>query len=136
MRLRQLGSSQSVLFCAPPEVRQSILDVCNKRPEHCIDSAHVVQWLLEQTCRGNEQLRSLYLSQGADFCLRTNAQWKNSNFLTNETERKSYLDVIQRVEQESLEKLYGNKAEARPEYHSEPLPKVLQMFKENLLIQD
>ncbi|PQE30562.1 p-loop containing nucleoside triphosphate hydrolase protein [Rutstroemia sp. NJR-2017a WRK4] len=66
MRLRQLGTTQSVCFFAPPEVHRSILDVCKKTPgglvgSSNINSYHVVNWLLEQTCRANEQLQNLYL---------------------------------------------------------------------------
>ena len=51
MRLRQLGTTQSVVFFAPPEVHQSILD-CQKKTNHDkIDSSDVVTWLLEQTCK-------------------------------------------------------------------------------------
>ncbi|KAH8590942.1 hypothetical protein B0O99DRAFT_690999 [Bisporella sp. PMI_857] len=112
MRLRQLGTTQSVVFFAPPEVDQSILDVCRKiRGEVLdsshIDSSHVVCWLLEQTCRANEHLQNLYLAQGTDFCRRTNAQWENVNFLMESGYRKAYLKVIQHPERQTLEQLYG-----------------------------
>src|ERR1700761_3321182 len=114
MRLRQLGTTQRVVFFAPPEVHQSILDVCKKRHRDPIDSSHVVSWLLEQTCRANEQLQNLYLAQGTDFCRRTNAQWENANFLIDKGHREAYLKVIQCPELQSLEQLYGGMADAEP----------------------
>jgi len=112
MRLRQLGTTQSVTFFAPPEVHQSILDVCRKSGEKVldsshVDSSHVVCWLLEQTCHANENLQNLYLAQGTDFCYRTNAQWRNGNFLTESSHRTAYLNVSQRTEHQTLDQLYG-----------------------------
>lgn len=112
MRLRQLGTTQSIVFFAPPEVHQSILDVCREKcgevlDSSDLDSSHVVCWLLEQTCRANEHLQNLYLAQGTDFCRRTDAQWKNVKFLTKNAHREAYLRVIQHPERQSLEQLYG-----------------------------
>jgi hypothetical protein len=73
MRLRQLATTQEIVFFAPPEVHQSILDLRKKSSEDKIDSYDVVCWLLEQTCSGIEQLQPLYYSQGIDFCRRTQA---------------------------------------------------------------
>src|SRR5271155_1728048 len=119
MRLRQLGTTQSIVFFAPPEVHQSILDVCEKRCGEVIDSSHinsshVVSWLLEQTCRANEHLQNLYLAQGTDFCRRTNAQWKNVKFLTEKGHREAYLKVIQHLERQTLEQLYGVMTDTQP----------------------
>ncbi|KAH8814811.1 hypothetical protein F5884DRAFT_151839 [Xylogone sp. PMI_703] len=108
MRLRLLGSSQSVTFIAPPEVNQSIIDVCRLTQKDVIDSSHVVTWLLEQTCKTIEHSRKLYLAQGADFCRRTNAQWEHNKFLTDYSHREAYLAVVQQPERQSLEQLYGN----------------------------
>ncbi|RYP37538.1 hypothetical protein DL767_002846 [Monosporascus sp. MG133] len=114
MRLRQLGTTQSIVFFAPPEVHQSILDVCKLRGGKAIDSSHVIMWLLEQTCRTNEQLQKLYFAQGSDFCRRTNAQWANPNFLTDKAHYESLLKVIQCPERQTLEQLYGGMTESQP----------------------
>lgn len=114
MRLRQLGTTQSVVFFSPPEVHQSILDVCKREVRAEIDSSHVVTWLLEQTCCANEQLQNLYLAQGMDFCRRTDAQWKNAEFLSNSSHREAYLDIIQQPERQTLEQMYGSKQNHQP----------------------
>lgn len=114
MRLRQLGTTQSIVFFAPPEVHQSILDVCRKRQGENIDSSHVVHWLLEQTCRANEQMQNLYIAQGIDFCRRTNAQWKHAKFLTDKAQQKAYLENIQYPDRQTLEQLYGGMVTAQP----------------------
>jgi hypothetical protein len=113
MRLRQLATSQSVAFFAPPEVHQSILDLCKKRPGETIDSYHVICWLLEQTCIGIEQLQPLHFSQGADFCRRTQAASENPDFLIQDDERTAYLGTLRQAEQQTLEQLYKPKAQSK-----------------------
>ncbi|TGO44474.1 hypothetical protein BCON_0512g00030 [Botryotinia convoluta] len=121
MRLRQLGTTQSIAFFAPPEVHQSILDVCTEQCEKVaqplrIDSSNVIWWLLEQTCRTNQHLQDLYLAQGTDFCRRTDAQWKYTGIFTDNTHRDTYLQVIQNLEHQTLEKLYGGVTDIQPSH--------------------
>jgi hypothetical protein len=111
MRLRQLASTQSVCFFAFPETHQSILDVCGMNENDTVNSSHVVRWLLEQTCRTNEQLQNLYISQGTDFCNRINAEWENAAFLSDAQARSAYVEVLQHPEQQTLEQLYGGRTE-------------------------
>jgi hypothetical protein len=111
MRLRQLSTTQSLSFFAFPETHQSILDVCKMKDNDKIDSSHVVRWLLEQTCRANEQLQNLYFSQGADFCNRITAEWENAGFLSNVQDRCAYVKVLQHPEQQTLKQLYGSRKE-------------------------
>ncbi|PWY88227.1 hypothetical protein BO70DRAFT_331486 [Aspergillus heteromorphus CBS 117.55] len=106
MRLRQLGKSQSVMFVASPEAHQSIIDHRDKSSEHGLDSSDVVRWLLEQTCRGNEQLRPLYIAQGFDFCKRQSAKSSHPLFLSNDKARSCYVNSLLHGEQQTLEQLY------------------------------
>lgn len=119
MRLRQLGTTQSVTFFAPPEVNQSILDLSKKRWWKMIDSSDVIRWLLEQTCRGLEQLQPMYYAQGADFCRRTQAELDFPDFITNLTHRASYLACLRQIEQQTLEQLYKPSSRAKPTKESE-----------------
>lgn len=106
MRLRQLGTSQSIVFIASPEVNQSILDHRQTNPDYMVDARDVVSWVLEQTCLGNEQLQPLYIAQGDDFCRRRQAAAMNAGFLSIETDRRSYIDVLLQQEQQTLEEMY------------------------------
>ncbi|PLB47177.1 hypothetical protein P170DRAFT_412866 [Aspergillus steynii IBT 23096] len=106
MRLRQLGTSQSVVFVASPEAHQSVLDVRRKSSKDAIDSTDVIAWLLEQTCRHHEQLRSLYLAQGYDFCRRTDAAFVNDQFLKDPEHRNRFLDTLLQKEEHSLKEIY------------------------------
>ncbi|KAI8716467.1 hypothetical protein NCS52_00940700 [Fusarium sp. LHS14.1] len=112
MRLRQLGTTQSVSFVAPPEVYQSILRLRTTYSriftKHLpVTSEDVVHWLLEQSCVASENIISLHLAQGYDFCRRTNALWKHMNLLQNEDNRRQLLETIQLREDQTLEQLYG-----------------------------
>ncbi|KAF3221100.1 hypothetical protein TWF106_006425 [Orbilia oligospora] len=109
MRLRQLGTTQSLVFFAPPEVHQSIVDTRPKNFNWPIDSRDVVTWLLHQTCAGIEQLQTLYFSQGIDFCRRAQAASDNSDFLDNPHQRRSYLNTLQQQEQQTLKQMYEPK---------------------------
>ena len=107
MRLRQLGISQSVVFYAPPEVHQSILNVRNKTERDWIDSKDVVAWLLEQTCCTIEQLEPLYISQGIDYCRREISAKSNAMAVKDPAQRAEYLKVLEQAEHYSLEELYA-----------------------------
>ena len=109
MRLRQLAATQSVVFFAPPEVHQSIADVCKKSTSERLDSNDIVRWLLEQTCSGIEQLQPLHFSQGIDFCRRIQAASDNPLILEDETHRLAYVDALRKAEQQTLKQLYEPK---------------------------
>ncbi|KAL8767206.1 MAG: hypothetical protein Q9209_006211 [Squamulea sp. 1 TL-2023] len=107
MRLRQLAISQSVIFFAPPEVHQSILNTCKSSRKGPIDSHDVIVWLLEQTCCNIEQLQPLYVSQGLDYCRRRVAAQRYEDTGYNASDRRSYLQVLEQPERYSLEELYA-----------------------------
>lgn len=138
MRLRQLGTTQSVVFFAPPEVHQSILDVRMGRRRHvAIDSVDVIHWLMEQTCRGIEQLQPLYHSQGVDFCKRTQAAHDETEYLTSSDHRAAYIKALAQPEQHSLHDLYFPKPRARRVKASEfANPKIAGYVQELNAIRD
>ena len=116
MRLRQLAISQSVVFFAPPEVHQSILNVRGKAARGPIDSHDVIVWLLEQTCCSIEQLQPLYISQGLEYCRRRLAAQKYPDASSQQEQRKAYLKVLEQPERYSLENLYApdQRTKSRP----------------------
>ncbi|KAF4980380.1 hypothetical protein FZEAL_3610 [Fusarium zealandicum] len=113
MRLRQLGTTQSVTFVVPPEVHQSIADLQNKTMHELFDSSDVIQWLLDNTCVNLEQLQPLYFSQGMDYCRRMQAALDHPKFLTDKLQRKSYVQAIKQDDQQSLQNLYEPKMKGR-----------------------
>ena len=114
MRLRQLATTQSIVFFAPPEVHQCILDLRKKIHGDPIDSHDVICWLLEQTCSGIEQLQPLYYSQGVEFCRRTQAASNNSGFLSDGSQRDAYLSALRQTEQQTLKQLYEPRIKSKP----------------------
>lgn len=109
MRLRQLATTQGVVFMAPPEVHRNLVDVCGLPENTKVNSSHVVKWLLEQTCRTNESLQNLHLAQGVEFCRRKDAQliYSRLHDTMESFGRKRYLDIIMQEERQDLEQLYG-----------------------------
>lgn len=120
MRLRQLGSTQSIAFVAPPEVYRSIMSLESRnKTTSKVNSIDVVRWLLEQSCKTNDQMMSLHISQGLDYCRRTNEQWKATKSLTDRVERIRLLRAIREKEDQTLEQLYGPRANT--ETNTEPI---------------
>ncbi|KAF2420579.1 hypothetical protein EJ08DRAFT_25307 [Tothia fuscella] len=109
MRLRLLGTTQSVVFFSPPEVHQNILDLRKQDSRIAVESVDVVRWLLETTCENIESMMPLYYAQGADYCRRTQALSDNSDFITDKSHRDSYLEVLRQKEQQTLHSLYEPK---------------------------
>ncbi|KAF2219103.1 hypothetical protein BDZ85DRAFT_243893 [Elsinoe ampelina] len=106
MRLRQLATTQSVVFFAPPDVNQSIIDHC--KPGGTITSDHVVSWLLEQTCKANEDILGLHFAQGLDFCERKDAEWAYDPEHSSEEDKEKALSRLQSPESRTLAQLYGH----------------------------
>ncbi|KAK8063845.1 hypothetical protein PG996_008497 [Apiospora saccharicola] len=120
MRLRQLKTTQSIMFVAPPEVHLSILDVCKKDRRGHVNSADVVYWLIEQTCSTNEQLQGLYFAQGKDFCRRMNAAHNNKGFLKSSGQRVAYLKFLEQPEHQTLQQMYGTGPHVNPQSKANP----------------
>jgi hypothetical protein len=106
MRLRKLGTTQGIMFFAPVEVHQSILDSRTKPREAFVDSADVVQWLLSSTATALEALVPLYWSNGANFVNRAQAAWENWNFLHDSTHTLEFVEKIREKEKTTLNKFY------------------------------
>ncbi|KAE8377081.1 hypothetical protein BDV26DRAFT_293508 [Aspergillus bertholletiae] len=120
MRLRQLGTTQSITFISPPEVHQSILDVRQKSVQANLDSSDVLAWLINQTCNNNRELQPLYLSQGVDFCHRMQASINHKNFLVHPDHRNAYIEQLKRPEQQTLEQLYQPQSHERYDMMTPP----------------
>ncbi|KAK3356620.1 hypothetical protein B0T25DRAFT_603140 [Lasiosphaeria hispida] len=106
MRLRQLGTTQSVTFFVPPEVHQVIADLRGKSMHSHIDSYDVICWLLDNSCESIEQLQPLYYSQGIDFCRRTKAALDNPDYLADANQRAKYTATIKQNELQTLREMY------------------------------
>ena len=113
MRLRKLGQGQSLMFVAPPEVHQSIMEVTGK-PGSQIDGYDVVAWSLEQSCLSIERSQPLRVLQGLGHHQR---QQKFTSFtkrypsledVANETDAtKGFISAFREKEEQRLTDLYA-----------------------------
>ncbi|CCU82053.1 hypothetical protein BGHDH14_bgh02786 [Blumeria hordei DH14] len=126
MRMRQLGSTQSIEFFAPPEVHRSILNLQKIALGYKkITSFDVICWLLKQTCIGIENLLPCYSVQGFEFCQRTQAVQTYPKFFDpNSSDLKNYLRVIRHIEDYQLENLYGTKRTPKNFSSINKIPKI------------
>jgi hypothetical protein len=106
MRLRKLGSTQRVMFFAPLEVHQAILDSRPEPRNAFVDSSHVLRWNLLSTAANLEALIPLHWSNGANFVKRSQAAWDNWNFLYDKDHEAEFLHKIQEKEKLTLHRLY------------------------------
>ncbi|KAF5598639.1 hypothetical protein FPCIR_2936 [Fusarium pseudocircinatum] len=112
MRLRQLATTKSIAFVVPPEVHTSVLSlrsahsprVASSQP---LESSDIVHWLLEQSCEASDNMMSLHIAQGFDFCRRTNALLEFRRSSQNKKKRDKLLQETQQPEGQTLEQLYG-----------------------------
>ncbi|KAH9904538.1 hypothetical protein F4778DRAFT_66392 [Xylariomycetidae sp. FL2044] len=113
MRLRQLGTTQSVVWLAPPEVNQSIRDLRGKKDVESVDSYDVICWLIQNTCEGIEMLQPLYYAQGVNFCNRMQATNDFPDFLIDDEQRECYVKAIREMERQTLPQLYGPQGKSK-----------------------
>jgi hypothetical protein len=102
-----------VVFFAPPEVHQSILDLRKKVSGDLLDSYDVICWLLQQTCSGIEQMQPLYFSHGSGFCRRQQAALEYPDYLVEAGQRDAYLNVLRQTEHQTLAQMYKPKLRAK-----------------------
>ncbi|KAM0385097.1 hypothetical protein ACHAQC_011719 [Fusarium culmorum] len=117
MRLRQLATTQSISFVAPPEVYTSVLSLRSTHSPKVaasqpLKSTDIVHWLLEQSCEACDNMMSLHIAQGFDFCRRTDALLEFRKSSQNKKTRDNLLQQTQQPEGQTLEQLYGPKQEA------------------------
>ncbi|KAF2020220.1 hypothetical protein BU24DRAFT_477383 [Aaosphaeria arxii CBS 175.79] len=109
MRMRLLGTTQSVTTFSPPEVHQKILDVQQKIQGDYIDSSDVISWLLKQTCTAIEQTEPLYYAQGVNYLHRSQSKLDNADFLKSIASRSLYCTSLKSRESLTLQELYEPK---------------------------
>ncbi|KAM7221941.1 hypothetical protein V8F06_002692 [Rhypophila decipiens] len=130
MRLRQLGTSQSITFFAPPEVHRVIADLRGKAMADQLDSYDVICWLLDNACNDIEMMQPLYFSQGTDFCRRTHAAIDNPQYLMDPGHRAKYVAAIKQNELQTLQEMYEPKGKIKASGFKSSHPKIAVFVKE------
>ncbi|KAL8784896.1 MAG: hypothetical protein Q9213_003709 [Squamulea squamosa] len=72
MRLRLLGHGQSLMFVAPPEVHQDIVETTKAKSSE-LNGLQVIEWALEQCCLQIERNQPLRVYQGLSYYRRRDA---------------------------------------------------------------
>ena len=113
MRLRKLAHGQYLVFFAPPEVHQSIIDVTG-RPAEELTGYDVVAWSLEQSCLSIERSQPLRVIQGISHQRRQHmldtffGEFSGQDDLAKDVNRsKKYVKKFREKEEQTLQDLYG-----------------------------
>ena len=113
MRLRKLAHGQTLMFLAPPEVHQNIMDLTGKS-EGQLDGYDVVEWALEQSCQNIERCQPLRILQGLNHNQREvtmdrfSETYKDLDDLLKETDHSSQLvTAFREKEEQRLNDLYA-----------------------------
>ena len=132
MRLRKLGQGQSLMFVAPPEVHQSIVDITGKH-DNDIDGYDVVAWSLEQSCLSIERSQPLRVLQGLNHHHRQKTmtafakRYPNLENVAKETDAtKGFILAFREKEEQRLNDLY-----APASLKSSTMPNILDSSQED-----
>ncbi|KAI1749778.1 hypothetical protein F4782DRAFT_533039 [Xylaria castorea] len=110
MRLRKLGTGQSVVFCVSAEIRDKIQQVTAMPPGNAIEVRDVLHWAISETFAETERCMPLWATQGLRF-LRQEELWKSTQAdgvtSMSNTSAKQFLDN----EAQSIETRYGPRSE-------------------------
>ena len=113
MRLRELAHGQSLVFFAPPEVHQSIIDVTG-RPAKKLTGYDVVAWSLEQSCLNIERSQPLRVIQGISHQRRQHmldtffGEFPGHDDLARDVNwSKEFIKEFREKEEHPLQNLYG-----------------------------
>ncbi len=126
MRLRKLAHGQSLVFFAPPEVHQSIMDVTG-RPAKELTGYDVVAWSLEQSCLNIERSQPLRVLQGISHQRRQHmldtfvGEISRPEDLAKDVNRsKEIINKFREKEEQTLQDLYGPTAVAKDVFAGTP----------------
>ena len=136
MRLRKLAHGQSLIFFAPPEVHQSIIDVTG-RPAKELTGYDVVAWSLEQSCLSIERSQPLRVIQGISHQRRQHmlktffGEFKGPTDLAKDVDRsKIFVKGFREKEEQTLQDLYGPTSAVKNVFAGAPDTGIIQKLKE------
>lgn len=116
MRLRKLAYQQKVVFFGTPEVDNDIRATLKKSAVDGIDSADVIQWSIQQSCRAIQSQQILRVTRTLEFLKRNKAFIRQINDHGKVKNRTAYIENVRSTETNDAEKLYpvGVKSLAKP----------------------
>lgn len=136
MRLRKLAHGQSLVFFAPPEVHQSIIDVTG-RPVKELNGYDVVAWSLEQSCLSIERSQPLRVIQGISHQRRQHMlktffdEFPLATDLAKDVDQsKIFVKRFREKEEQTLEDLYGPTSVVKDVFTGAPDSGIVRGLKE------
>ena len=136
MRLRKLAHGQSLVFFAPPEVHQSIIDVTG-RPAEELTAYDVVAWSLEQSCLSIERSQPLRVIQGISHQRRQHMMdtffgefSRLDNLADNVKWTDNSIENFREKEKQTLQDLYGPISVSKDVFAGAPETAIVQGLKE------
>lgn len=98
--MRRLGHGQSVIFCAPPEIHQRILNTVRKSATNSVKVLDVLKWSMHETCINTRNNVPIWAKQGMSY--------QNRHVAWHHTENTDQMKaVMQEPEAQSLEERFG-----------------------------
>ena len=107
MRVRKLGRGQSIVFCAPIDVENKILEIAAKRLTRSIEVSDVLYWSIKQSCDSMRNLAPLWAVQGVR-CQRRNLTWSKYIDKDSQTSLPEIFESLLEVEAQTLDQRYSN----------------------------
>ena len=136
MRLRKLAHGQSLIFFAPPEVHQSIIDVTGRAANE-LTGYDVVAWSLEQSCLSIERSQPLRVIQGISHQRRQHmlniffGEFSGYKDLAKDVNRsKTVVKKFREKEEQTLHDLYGPTLVAKDVFAGAPDGGIMEELKE------
>ena len=136
MRLRKLAHGQSLVFFAPPEVHQSIIDVTG-RPTKELTGYDVVAWSLEQSCLSIERSQPLRVIQGISHQRRQHmlntffGEFSGQDDLVKDVNRsKKSVKKFREKEEQTLQDLYGPTSVVKDVFAGTPDTEIVRELKD------
>ena len=136
MRLRKLAHGQSLVFFAPPEVHQHIIDITGWHAKK-LTGYDVVAWSLEQSCLSIERSQPLRVIQGIGHQRRQHMlkaffdAFPRVNDLAKDVNRsKVFVKRFREKEEQTLEDLYGPTSVVRDVFAGAPDSEIIRGLKE------
>jgi hypothetical protein len=105
MRMRKLGQGQSVVFCAPTDIKRKILE-CSGKWYGDVEVADVLKWCISETYTYTRNSIPLWATQGVRY-----QNHSATRSQTSDSERQNFpvhvAEALLEVEAKSLEDRYG-----------------------------
>ncbi|KAF7560418.1 hypothetical protein G7046_g3736 [Stylonectria norvegica] len=111
MRMRKLGSGQSVVFCVPEEIRTKITTMKDSIGEQEITIADILAWTMSETSLDLRRTMPMWATQGRNF-LRQSALWEDAQTSNGIAMRRELAERFLEDEARTIDSRYRPRSSA------------------------